>query len=208
MLWTVLIPVGCLLMVGKLDYEEPIVPGKMQWAVIVGLCLSVESFIKILNFSQTAFEAVLLDITVGCLLFASITDWYIGKAYDFIWWIGIAAAFFRCCLKIGETDSYQAVMSVIPLLVFAGLQQMVFSRFYGRADCHAFCVCSFVEGSFGMGMTAFWVHMVLAFALLILMQGICGNIGKFGCLKKPVPFLPYITVSFLLMLCAVRVFRE
>lgn len=200
MLWTVLIPVGCLLIVGRLDYEEPIVPKKGQWLVIVGLCLAVGYFIKMLHFSQSALEAALLYVILGCLLFAGITDWYIGKAYHFIWWIGIAAAFFRFCLTSGHSGSYHTAMAVISLLLFAGLQETVFARFYGRADCHAFCVCAFAEGSFGMGMTAFWVHMVLAFGLLVIVQGIRCNIGKSGRLKRPVPFLPYITASFLIIL--------
>lgn len=200
MLWTMLIPVGCLLLVGRLDQEEPIVPEKSQWLGIAALCLTAGCFIRALHLSQTDLDAALLDMILGCLLFASITDCYIGKAYHFIWWIGIVAAFFRCCLKIGQSGSYHAATVAISLLIFAGLQQILFARFYGRADCHAFCVCAFAEGSLGMGMTAFWIHMVLAFGLLIIVQGIRGNIGKSGCLKEPVPFLPYITASFLLML--------
>lgn len=200
MLWTMLIPVGCLLLVGRLDQEEPIVPEKTQWLGIAVLCLTAGCFMRALHLSQTDLEAALLDMILGCLLFASITDWYIGKAYHFIWWIGIAAAFLCFCLKIGQSGSYHTAAAAISLLIFAGLQQVVFAGLYGRADCHAFCVCAFAESSFGMGMTAFWVHMVLAFGLLIIVQGIRGNIGKSGCLKEPVPFLPYITVSFLLML--------
>lgn len=200
MLWTTLIPVGCLVVVRRLDKEETIVPNKAEWIRIWGVCAAVGILSSFLNVSQTALEAMLLDILIGCLLFASITDLYIGKAYNFTWWIGTASGLFIFWHRSARMSDYQLVMLSISLFVFTLLQQVFFARFYGRADCHAFCVCAFAEGSLGMGMTAFLIHMVLAFGLLIIVQGIRCNIGKYGHLKRPVAFLPYITASFLIMI--------
>ncbi|MCM1185190.1 MAG: hypothetical protein NC251_07110 [Lachnoclostridium sp.] len=202
MLWTVLIPVGSLLIVGRLDFEEPIVPKKRQWTAILGICLAAGCFLRTLPLSRTALEETLLSMILGCLLFAGITDLYIGKAYHFIWWLGMTAGAVLFLVGSSRAGSYQTVVAALSFLAFAGLQQIFFAGFYGRADCHAFCVCALAESSFGMGMEDFFVHMVLAFGLLTVVQGIHGNIGKYGRLKEPVPFLPYITVSFLIMLWA------
>lgn len=200
MLWTVLIPVGSLLIVGRLDFEEPIVPEKRQWLAILGICMAAGCFLRILPLSQTVLEQTLLSMILGCLLFAGITDLYIGKAYHFTWWLGMTAGVVLFLVGNSRAGSCQTVVAALSLLAFAGLQQIFFAGFYGRADCHAFCVCALAESSFGMGMKDFFVHMVLAFGLLTVVQGICGNIGKCGRLKEPVPFLPYIIVSFMIML--------
>lgn len=199
-LWTTLIPVGCLVIVSRLDKEETIVPNKAEWIRILGVCVTAGILSRPVNVSQTALETMLLDILIGCLLFASITDLYIGKAYNFIWWIGTASGLLIFWHRSSRMSDYHLAMLSISLFIFTVLQQIFFARFYGRADCHAFCVCAFAEGSLGMGMTAFLIHMVLAFGLLIIVQGSCCNIGKYGRLKRPVPFLPYITASFLIMM--------
>lgn len=202
MLWTMIIPVGCLIIVQKLDKEESIVPSGEEWLKILGVGVLAGVVLRDLNIhiGQNVWEAMLLDILTGCLLFAGITDIYIGKAYHFIWWLGMAAGVLAFWLKGRQMPpSYFAVLSV-SIAAFVLLQQIFFARFYGRADCHAFCVCAFAEGSFGMGMMAFLVHMVLAFGLLAIVQRLRHNIGKYGYLKREVPFLPYITASFFIII--------
>lgn len=190
-------------MVQKLDKEEIIVPSRVEWIRILGVCIVTGVVLNLLNVYQTVPEAVLMDILIGCLLFASITDVYIGKAYNFTWWMGMISSFLNFLHKCGQMSNYHFVMLSISLFIFVLLQQTLFVRFYGRADCHAFSVCALAEGSLGMGMLAFWVHMVLAFGLLVIVQGTRCNIGKCGRLKREVPFLPYITAAFLIIIMIV-----
>lgn len=82
------------------------------------------------------------------------------------------------------------------ILCFGLLQLRLFSKLYGRADSYAFICCSMVLSAFGDGMLAYLLHMLVAVALLGIVQLAYGNVGKDGNLKIPVAFVPYITVSF------------
>lgn len=198
MLWTTLIPVGCLWLTQKLDKEAMIFPSRAGWGRIAAICAAAGLWLR----QSPAFPAVrgnhLLGIVLGCLLFASITDFYMGKAYRFVWWIGMSAGFWM--LWRGQMQGCDLAALLLSLAVYALLQEIFFAGFYGRADCHAFCLCALAQAGLGMGMTAFWAHMTLSFALLAIVQGCCCNIGKHGRLNMPVPFLPYITAAFLIIL--------
>lgn len=85
---------------------------------------------------------------------------------------------------------------VAGLGLFVLLQLKLFSKMYGRADCYAFCVCALAEAAAGLGIVEFLIHMLAAFCLLAVIQGIHRNIDRRGNLKQPVPFLPYITLAF------------
>ena len=84
----------------------------------------------------------------------------------------------------------------LELFLFILLQEVGFAKLYGRADCHAFVACAMLERALGMGMKEYLTHMLLAYIFLAIVQGAKRNIGRDGNLKKPIPFLPYITVSF------------
>lgn len=83
----------------------------------------------------------------------------------------------------------------VSILLFALLQYVLFMRLYGRADGMAFLVSALAEASLGYDMQMYLLHMILSYLLLSLVQGLKRNIGGKGRLKKPVPFLPYITVG-------------
>ena len=87
------------------------------------------------------------------------------------------------------------------LLFFICLQQFLFSRMYGRADCHAFSVCALHLASLGVGLRGYLEQMLLAFLFLAIFQFFRKNIADNGNLKRPVPFLPYITLAFFLVVC-------
>lgn len=93
-----------------------------------------------------------------------------------------------------------AAENAAELGIFVLLQLKFFSRMYGRADCYAFCVCAAAEAAAGLGMAGFLGHMLGAFCLLAVVQGARRNIDAGGNLKRPVPFLPYITLAFWAML--------
>lgn len=127
-----------------------------------------------------------------CLLFACVTDRRTRQVYNFTWWIAGTAALILLILNRDRITMER----VWGLGVFTVLQCGFFSKMYGRADCYAFSVCAAAAASRGIGLAGFLAHMLLAFGLLAVVQGICRNIDKSGNLKQPVPFLPYITLAF------------
>lgn len=135
-------------------------------------------------------DSVLLGMVSGSMIFAGITDILISKVYDFIWWIAIAA---ELAIYIHHPVS---LWKLVCLAVFFMLQELVFSKLYGRADCHAFCICAVMESIFGMDITGFLIHMLLAFTFLAVVQCLKRNVGDRGRLKVPVPFIPYIIMTF------------
>lgn len=139
-------------------------------------------------------DIVSLGIVSGCMIFADITDILINKVYDFIWWIAAAA---ELAIYIHHPVS---LWKLVCLAVFFLLQELVFSKLYGRADCHAFCICAVIESVFGMDITGFLIHMLLAFTFLAVIQCLKRNVGDRGKLKVPVPFIPYIITTFWMIL--------
>lgn len=131
-------------------------------------------------------------VLAASLLFACATDCKSCEVYNFTWWIGGAAALL---LLAGERDNVSAA-NIVQLLCYIALQLLFFSRMYGKADCYAFSVCAVAEAAAGMQLKEYLVHMLIAFVFLALVQGVKHNIADNGNLKRPVPFLPYITLAF------------
>ncbi|MCM1026199.1 MAG: hypothetical protein NC432_07170 [Roseburia sp.] len=131
-----------------------------------------------------------------CLLAACIMDCKTCMVYNVVWWISGAAALILLVLNGRQIPPE----TVFWLGAFAALQEILFSRMYGKADCHGFCVCAAAEASLGIGPAGFLGHMLLAFGLLAVVQAFRRNIGRDGNLKRPVPFLPYITLAFWVLL--------
>lgn len=149
-------------------------------------------------------ERVLLEILAGCLFFACQTDCRSCEVYQFTWWMaGGAAVCLLLCRELGKEGAGRIsegnVPAVVPLLVYLLLQEMLFARAYGKADCHAFAVCAIALCALGTDTVWYFLHMTGAFVLLIPVQALKRNIGGRGRLKRPVAFLPYITVSFWLV---------
>lgn len=144
---------------------------------------------------------LLLILFVTVLFFASIMDMKTQKVYVFIWWIEIILI---TCLMVGQACrgvfSIADTSRLIELFIFILLQELLFSRMYGRADCHAFEACSAVLFIFGGEMMTYLLFMAAAFLLLTIIQIIKNNVGRDGNLKKPVAFIPYITCAFIAFL--------
>lgn len=134
----------------------------------------------------------LWSVIAVCLLFACITDCRTCQVYNFTWWIAGTAA--GVLLMSGSIPLN--VERMAELVGFVFLQCAVFSKMYGKADCYAFSVCALAETAAGMGATGYLAHMLGAFCLLAVVQGIRRNVDRRGNLKRPVPFLPYITLAF------------
>lgn len=135
-------------------------------------------------------------IIVLCLLAACYTDCRTCSVYNVTWWISGTAA---VILLVMGRNSF-GVKEATELGIFVFLQLFVFSGMYGKADSYAFSVCAIAGTSAGMGLKEYLMHMLAAFCLLALIQGMCRNIDKHGNLKHPVPFLPYITLAFFALL--------
>ncbi|MCD7835109.1 MAG: hypothetical protein LUG83_00305 [Lachnospiraceae bacterium] len=135
-------------------------------------------------------DIILMGILSGCILFASVMDMLSNKVYDFIWWLAAAS---ELIIYIWHPVS---VWGLVCLTLFFVIQEIFLVKLYGRADCHAFCICAVMESIFGMDITGFLMHMIFSFFLLSAAQYFAGNIDKKGNLKTPVPFVPYITMAF------------
>lgn len=159
---------------------------------------------------------IVLGILAGCLLMACLTDCQNCMVYQYVWWLGgvagailiVSACRNFCCFQ-GFCGFPSALLEnllsfLLPKLasvvIFGILQEKLFCRMYGKADCHAFVVCAMAECAIGLGMKGYLIHMLIAIILLAVMQGIKRNVGRNGNLKKGVPFLPYITISFWIVL--------
>lgn len=179
-----------LWIIAKWDMPLPL-RGRTYWAILAG-AIAEGNIIKRLTAGGLSGDCLMLSIVGGCLLLASVTDMAICQVYNFVWWPALAA------VLVLVRDVWGA--GLWPLVFFLLLQFVVFRSMYGRADCYAFCVCAVAEAAVGMGIYGFVVHMFLAWVLLFLTQAVQGNIDKGGNLRRPVPFLPYITASFWLAL--------
>lgn len=152
------------------------------------ICLCLLNGEIVYGFGEVGSGKILLAVFSGCLLSACIMDIESQMIYNYVWWLAWAAAGVYLCWKGGNMDW--------ELFAFILLQEVFFSGFYGRADCHAFVACAVVERALGMGMKEYLIHMLLAYVFLAIVQSMRRNIERNGNLKKPIPFLPYITISF------------
>ena len=174
---------------------------RKQWRGIGVLCC-INSILIWFLYAEHLYEkclytvlsfAVPFFIIAGCLMLACVMDSMIFQVHNFVWWIAGVAGI---AMLIGG----RAHDSLLPLLTFCFLQQIFFAKMYGRADCHAFCICAVMECAYGISFEGYLIHMLIAFGFLALVQAIGRNINSSGNLKKPVAFLPYITVSFWFLL--------
>lgn len=143
---------------------------------------------------------ILRSVFAGCLLAASVMDWWERMVYRFVWWVAGAAAGlsflweYRDYFREGDLKEVLGVW--MPLVGFIALQQLFFSHFYGRADSHAFSVCAVMFAACGGGYVDYLTHMAIAFGGLGVIQLARGNVALNGRLKRPVPLVPYVTAAF------------
>lgn len=128
------------------------------------------------------------------LLAACIMDVREQKVYRYIWLISGAGAVMLMMLRVWRYGI--SIGALLELVVFIALQQWWFARFYGRADCHAYCVCAIAMTALGMEMIDYVMHMLLTFVGLTVVQLVKKNVTLSGRLKRPVALIPYITVAF------------
>ena len=186
-----------LIVIGWLDQTIELSRRRMLLIAIAGI---MGNWLLIWRMESQDFSSrILMAVILGCLLLACVTDLAICQVHNFVWWFGGIAAGLLLWAELKRAPV--AVSNVLPeLITFCVIQFVLFSRLYGRADCYAFCVCAGTEAGRGMGMRDFLEHMLFSFLLLTVVQAFRKNISLKGNLKEPVPFLPYITAAFYLLL--------
>lgn len=197
-----LLSLGCiigifqgLMRVARLDEEASVErkyyevsPKYISMACILGAVWVCGIAWKVDGVTRGMTHIILLSITVSCLVTASVMDIETHLIYNYVWWLGKGIGILMMLL-------YDNRMW-LSMLLFCAMQEYIFSKMYGRADCHGFAVCSMAEAAFGMGMREYLLHMLIAFGIMGVLQLLRGNVGRNGKLKESIPFLPYITVAF------------
>ena len=128
-------------------------------------------------------------VLASYLLVATITDIQTYEVYDFLHIIGAFSGMAILIKRGVSLGNWQG------LILFIGMQIIIFGRLYGLADCMGFCVCAIYISIRNPSTLMYLFHMALAFCMLGIVQGIKRNINGRGNLKKPVAFFPYITFS-------------
>jgi len=152
----------------------------------------------------TEKEMIFLSLFAGCLLFACLTDFRKCIVFQFTWWMAAAVLgmwFIEKNIWNGWTNGtikpdLQVLTGMCELILYILLQEFIFARMYGRADCHAFGTCAIAGYLCGINMKGYVYHMAIAFGMLGCVQLIRGNVNCKGNLKQSVAFLPYITFGF------------
>ena len=130
----------------------------------------------------------------ACLTAASAEDIITRKAADIIWWIFAPACLLLLPVFLDEPE----VWDFLECLFAVFIQEHIMSRFYGRADSHAFSCCAIFLLFIGAGLEGHILHMFLSLIFLTVHQKLRHNIGNRGKLISPVPFIPYISIAFMI----------
>lgn len=133
-------------------------------------------------------------ILAGALFAAVLSDLRDCTVCDLCWWVGLVA----CGGLLGLRIAGYGLLSVdwFGTGLFLLVQQLIMSRAYGRADCHAYCICALGLAGLGLELRDFTAMMLVSFLLLVGIQFLRKNITKSGKLRTPVAFVPYIGVGF------------
>ena len=196
--------VWILLQVGKRDTEWRISLSGSERHLLFAVCLLSEGMLFLKGWADPdalggAF--VCFCILWGCLLAACVMDGKEKQVYRFVWKLaGIAltgyAAFGLAGVKDFSVEIVLLQNSCIEYLIFVLLQQGLFSKLYGKADCYAFSLCGGAWIIKGDVFSRCVIHMAISFCLMTIVQLFRQNVTGAGRLKQPVPMIPYITAGF------------
>lgn len=129
-----------------------------------------------------------------CISYASFSDLRTKKVYRFVWWIAKACVLLRsilCGISMRLACEY---------VLFVLVQELLFRRLYGAADVQAFEAFGFMLCSKGYGYRYALYHMYISFLLLAIVQVLRKNMNSKGNLYKPVPFIPYISMGYYILI--------
>lgn len=182
-------------------WDRPLgLKGRWWLWIVAGAAAEAGCIAKLCVRRCSVGEWLMWGIMGGSLLLACVTDRLLRQVYNFTWWIFLAALALLWGMGGGSPrplqGSYMDCESLGWVMVYLGLQLLFAGCVYGRADSYAFCVCALAQTLLGISVAGFLVHMSIAYVLLFVIQLARRNIDRRGNLRKPVPFLPYITAAF------------
>lgn len=123
------------------------------------------------------------------LTLAAFVDYCTTDVYDFIF----CPPLIMGCVYLAEQGAWK---SIINLLVFFGVQYIIFRKLYGGADCLAFSMGAVYMAADNRAlMSEFLLLMLFTFMELGIVQLFKGNVNRKGNLKQPVPLIPYIAFA-------------
>ena len=134
---------------------------------------------------------LILMAALGAAILSDLRD---CTVCDLCWWAGLAA----CGGLLGVRIAAHGLLSVdwVGTGLFLLVQQLIMSRAYGRADCHAYSICALGLAGLGLELRDFTAMMLVSFLLLVGIQFLRNNITTTGKLRTPVAFVPYIGAGF------------
>lgn len=194
--------------IGKMEQKTARIVGKLALinAVIILATGGMDPGIQGENtLLVTGAEELLCSLLAGGLLAAACMDAKSSYVYNYVWWwcllwtgmlLALPAAAPEagtCAWKITDRFDIQQAAAVAS---FVFLQQFLFARMYGRADCHAFSVCALAGCIWKWDLPGFLIHMLLSVTLLAVVQFAGRNVTWNGKLRIPKPFIPYIVAAF------------
>lgn len=178
---------GTLWFIFKYDKEHGLkIDKKTKWK-IEGSCVILSLWIEVFLSHWGVGGKLACGGLAAYLLLASVMDLQICMVYDFLSVFGFIGGVWVLWRIQPRKEQ------LIALFFFWILQYFFFMKMYGKADGIAFCICALFESCYGVGMLTYLLHMLAAYCVLGVIQGLKHNINKQGNLKQPVPFLPYIT---------------
>ena len=142
-------------------------------------------------------------VFLTCLITASISDIRTKEVSDIVWWIALADIIVYELLSLESLKAWPLFESL--LIIF--IQEKSMSRFYGRADSHAFSCCALFWALSGKCLEIHIIHMTMSLVLLTAVQLARHNIGPAWKLKIPIAFIPYISTSFALIQTASNIVK-
>lgn len=138
---------------------------------------------------QGCYAGMFIYLTV-----AGVMDYGLQMVCDFLHGIGlISSGILAFCNSMRPEIGWS-------FLAFCLIQYFIFRYMYGPADVSVFMVCALFLAATGRDMEAYLLHMAVTFLLLGLVQILQKNINSRGNLKKPVALIPYMVISFFLII--------
>lgn len=156
--------------------------------VVGGICLPWEISREFLCI-QVCYAGMFVYLIVAATM-----DSQLQMVSDFLHGIGLLSA--------GVAAFFSQTKPEIrcSFLMFCLIQCFVFRHMYGSADVVMFMVCSLFFAAEGRSMETYLLHMGLTFSILGVVQLFRGNISRRGNLKEPVALVPYVAVSFFVII--------
>lgn len=128
------------------------------------------------------------------LIVTAVMDSQLQQVSNFLHVIGAISGGVLAICKQSDSQTWGMFLG------FCLIQILVFGRMYGAADVLEFLVCAIFFTAVGRAMETYLTHMALTFVLLGVVQLFQKNINRRGNLKTPVPLVPYIAISFLVII--------